>query len=231
LANTGSIPARDPYAFGMMLDLSPLDTSWKMTFELAWEAWRAGTIPIGAVLTDDTGTVIASGRNRIFETALAHGQLSGSWVAHAEVNALAQLPAGSHDGYTITSTTEPCLLCAGAITMSLHGRIVVRYAVDDPIAGGMEAARMAPQGRRREFVVERLERRDFVVLVDAMNLAESVRRSPDGIVATYYQANHPDLFAAAADFRNVLEPLLGTDAPLREALQRVAPIVGGYLAR
>lgn len=213
----------------MALDFASLDKAWQLTFELAWEAWRAGTIPIGAVLTDGAGAIIASGRNRVFDTRAVGGQLSGSWVAHAEVNTLAQLPPGAHEGCTITSTTEPCLLCAGAICMSLHGRIVVRYAVDDPIAGGMEAAMAAPQGRRRTFVVDRAVEPAFVALADALNLAESLRRAPSGIVASHYEDHRPEVFAAAVELRSVLDPLVGTALPLEEALKRAGPILAKHL--
>jgi tRNA(Arg) A34 adenosine deaminase TadA len=101
----------------MDLDMSALDTAWQATYELAWEAWRAGTVPIGAVVTDPAGMVIARGRNRIFDPARPPGQLAGAWIAHAEVNALLQLPAVHYEDFAVTSTTEPCLMCAGAITM------------------------------------------------------------------------------------------------------------------
>src|SRR5205823_5355576 len=46
-----------------------LDGPWREAFRLAWEAFGAGTIPIGAVVVDEKGTVVARGRNRVFETA------------------------------------------------------------------------------------------------------------------------------------------------------------------
>ena len=46
-----------------------LDARWRATLELAWEAYLAGTIPVGAVVADADGRVVARGRNRIFEPA------------------------------------------------------------------------------------------------------------------------------------------------------------------
>lgn len=212
----------------MDLDVSSLDAAWRATYELAWEAWRAGTIPIGAVVTDRDGTVIAKGRNRIFEQHAPAGQVAGTWVAHAEVNALLQLPAGQHAGLGVTSTTEPCLMCAGAITMSLRGRVVVRYAVDDPIAGGIEAATRSPQGRRRDLQLHGLDHPAFVRFADALNLAESIRRVPDGVVAAHYRQQRPDLFACATELESALRPFLFTDVPLEDVVNRVDTVLRNH---
>lgn len=209
----------------MELDVSSLDAAWKATYELAWEAWRAGTIPIGAVVTDREGTVVAKGRNRIFEPKGPPGQLAGTWIAHAEVNALVQLPSGQHEGFAVTTTTEPCLLCAGAITMSLRGRVVVRYAVADPIAGGIAAATGSPQGRRRDLQLHGLEHCGFVRFADALNLAESIRRVPDGVVARHYREQRPDLFACAVELESVLRRFLFTDVPLDDVLETVEAVL------
>ena len=209
----------------MDLDLSELDPAWRATFELAWEAWRAGTIPIGAVVTDQEGLVIARGRNRIFDPNGPPGQLAGAWIAHAEVNALSQLPAGHYEDFAVTSTTEPCLMCAGAITMSFRGRVVVRYAVDDPIAGGIEEATHSPQGQRRDLQLRRLGDPGFVTFADALNLAESIRRVPSGVVAKHYRSRRPGLFACAVELESVLRGFLFTDVVLEQVVGKVEAVL------
>jgi tRNA(adenine34) deaminase len=210
------------------LDPTTFDGAWYTAFELAWEAWRAGTIPIGAVVSDTEGNQLCAGRNRIFTRDAPTGQVSGSWLAHAELNALLQLPAdGQFDGLTVTSTTEPCLLCAGAIVMSLRGRVIVRYAAEDPIAGGMGVAPLSPQGSRRDLRVHELEQGEWVTLADALNLAESIRRVPEGIVATYYRAHRPELFECARDLESVLRPFLYSDTPF----EAIVDAVNGVLIR
>ncbi|HZC30041.1 MAG TPA: hypothetical protein VE261_00890, partial [Gaiellaceae bacterium] len=64
-----------------------LDEPWRVSLELAWEAYLAGTIPVGSAVVASDGTVVARGRNRIFDPS-GRG-LSGSRLAHAEVDALA----------------------------------------------------------------------------------------------------------------------------------------------
>jgi len=212
----------------MDLDLSLLDSAWRAAYELAWEAWRSGTIPIGAVVTDQAGVLIAAGRNRIFDPDRPPGQLAGAWIAHAEVNALLQLPADHYEDFVVTSTTEPCLMCAGAITMSLRGRIVVRYAVEDPIAGGIEEAAHSPQGKRRDIRLQRLEHPGFVGFANALNLAESIRRAPTGIVAQYYRQHRPELFSCAIELESALRPYLFTDTELVQVVNRAGAVLRNH---
>jgi tRNA(Arg) A34 adenosine deaminase TadA len=110
-----------------------LGDAWRACFESAWEAFRAGTIPVGAVVADAGGVIVARGRNRIFEPP-GHG-LSGSRLAHAEVDALAQLPTTArYRDHVLYSTLEPCLLCVAATLIATVGRI--EYAATDPVGGG-----------------------------------------------------------------------------------------------
>jgi tRNA(adenine34) deaminase len=96
-----------------------LEPAWRAAFELAWEAFGAGTIPVGAVVTDADGTVLARGRNRITESSAPDGQIFGSRVAHAEINALVQLGMGRrYLDCRLWTTLEPCAQCIGAAWIS-----------------------------------------------------------------------------------------------------------------
>src|SRR5437870_4909584 len=111
-----------------------LEPVWRPAFELSWEAYCAGTIPVGAVVTDSDGTVLARGRNRMFETSGPEGEIFGSRVAHAEINALVQL--GTERRYfecTLWTTLEPCAQCVAAAWLSTIGR--VSFAASDAYAG------------------------------------------------------------------------------------------------
>jgi tRNA(adenine34) deaminase len=86
-------------------------------------------VPVGAVVVDDAGLVVASAANR--REALADP------TAHAEVLAL-RAAAAAHgswrlDGLTLVVTLEPCVMCAGAVVLSRISRLV--YGADDPKAG------------------------------------------------------------------------------------------------
>ena len=112
-----------------------LTEPWRACVDLAWEAYRASSLPIGAVVTDVDGNVLSRGRNRIHERSGESGALFGHKLAHAEVNALIKLDYDRHDprSCALYTTTEPCPLCVGALRMADLGEL--RYASREPWAG------------------------------------------------------------------------------------------------
>lgn len=113
-----------------------VDPAWRSCFLLAWEAFQAGSIPVGAVLVDANGEKVRSGRNRSNEKAGPAGHVVGSYIAHAEINALATLPPGDYSDYSLYTTLEPCFLCTAALRHSHVG--LVRFAAPDPMWQGIE---------------------------------------------------------------------------------------------
>lgn len=95
-------------------------------------AGRAGDIPIGAVVLDATGSVVARGRNA--------REARSDPTAHAEIDALrlAAQALGSWrlDGCTLVVTLEPCPMCAGAVVMSRIERLVFGAWNDEYGAAG-----------------------------------------------------------------------------------------------
>jgi tRNA(adenine34) deaminase len=94
-------------------------------------ALAAGEVPIGAVVLDPAGAVIAAAHN---ERELGHDP-----TAHAEVVALRRagevLGSWRLDGCTIAVTLEPCTMCAGAIVLARAQRVV--FGAWDPKAGAV----------------------------------------------------------------------------------------------
>jgi tRNA(adenine34) deaminase len=94
-------------------------------------ALDTGDVPVGAVVLDPSGTVIARGRNR--------READGDPTAHAEIVAIraAARAVGQWrlDDLTLVVTLEPCTMCAGAITAARLGRVV--YGGADPRAGAV----------------------------------------------------------------------------------------------
>lgn len=123
--------------------------AWQRSFELAWESLRAGSIPVGAVIVDPAGQIIATGRNRRFDDSAPPGQLAGSAIAHAEMNALATLPPDIYSEYTLYTTLEPCLLCTSALRIARIG--TVRYAAADAVWDGVNdiPSVLKPRAARR----------------------------------------------------------------------------------
>jgi tRNA(adenine34) deaminase len=87
----------------------------KIALDQAYEAAKAGEVPVGAVVVKD-GQVIAVGRNASVE---GHDP-----TAHAEIVALraAARTLGNYrlEGCSLYVTLEPCAMCSGAM---LHARI------------------------------------------------------------------------------------------------------------
>ena len=90
-----------------------------------------GDVPIGAVVLDGDGAVIARAGNE--------RELTGDPTAHAEVLALRRAAAVVGEwrltGCTLVVTLEPCTMCAGAIVASRVGRLV--FGAFDEKAGAV----------------------------------------------------------------------------------------------
>lgn len=109
--------------------------SFRSHMERALDEARAaaarGEVPVGAVVVDPSGTVIASEGNRTRERA--------DPTAHAEMLAIraACARAGSDrlPGYDLYVTLEPCPMCAAAISFARIARLY--YGAADPKSGGV----------------------------------------------------------------------------------------------
>ena len=120
--------------------------------ELAWEAYCAGSLPIGAVVADTEGQLLSSGRNRIHEFTGAPGTVFGRKLAHAELNALLSLEGDLDPRSCILyTTTEPCPLCVGAARMADVGEL--RYASREPWAGSASMFETVPYLRRANLAL------------------------------------------------------------------------------
>ncbi|KZY48039.1 tRNA-specific adenosine deaminase [Roseovarius sp. HI0049] len=90
-----------------------------------------GEVPVGAVIVDASGAVVAQAGNRTRER--------NDPTAHAEILALraACALAGSErlPGYSLYVTLEPCPMCAAAISFARIARLY--YGAADPKSGGV----------------------------------------------------------------------------------------------
>jgi tRNA(adenine34) deaminase len=173
-----------------------IDEPWLSAIGLAWEAYSTGNIGVGAVLTDPTGRIVACGRNRIVDTDAPPGRLRGSYLAHAEIDVLAQLPQGDYRDHVLWTTLEPCLLCAAAAVLSHVG--TVRFAAADPLWSGIERlpelnAQVARRWPRRQGPVDG----SLAAFCALLPLVWSVRERPDGVVIRAYEVTNPSLLELA----------------------------------
>ena len=108
----------------------------------AAQASAHGDVPVGAVVVDSGGRVVAADHNRREERA--------DPTAHAEVLVLAEaahrLGSWRLLGHTLYVTLEPCSMCAGAAVSGRIERIV--YGAADPKAGAVLSLYNIPGDRR-----------------------------------------------------------------------------------
>ncbi|MEZ5996759.1 MAG: tRNA adenosine(34) deaminase TadA [Hyphomonadaceae bacterium] len=108
------------------------ETHMARALALAQEAGEAGEAPIGCVIVDGAGEVIAEGANAPIAAS--------DPTAHAEIVALRRAAAALQNyrlkpGLTLFVTLEPCAMCAGAISNARIARLV--YGASDPKGGGV----------------------------------------------------------------------------------------------
>ena len=95
------------------------------------KAFDKGEVPVGAVIVDKNGHIIARAYNQ--------SQMLNDATAHAEMIAITQ--ASNHIGdwrlenCTMFVTKEPCTMCAGAIFLSRIKKVV--YGCPEKTCGGL----------------------------------------------------------------------------------------------
>jgi len=98
---------------------------------LAQTAGVAGEVPVGAVIVDCHGNLIATGENR--------RERDKDPTAHAEILALRSAGIALQNWHlnhcTLYVTLEPCPMCAGAIVQARLGLLV--YGANDPKTGAI----------------------------------------------------------------------------------------------
>ena len=94
-------------------------------------ALPSGDVPVGAVVVDADGAVVARGHNA--------REALGDPTAHAEVVALRSAATASGEwrltGHTLVVTLEPCTMCAGAAVLARVDRVV--FGAYDEKAGAV----------------------------------------------------------------------------------------------
>ena len=104
----------------------------QLALDQARLAASRGEVPVGAVLTDADGKVLAQAGNAT--------EARADPTAHAEMLVLRQAAALRGEKFladcTLVDTLEPCPLCAAAISLYRIRRLV--FGAYDPKGGGVE---------------------------------------------------------------------------------------------
>ena len=129
-------------------DSGPYDNWMRLAIEQAKTAGDHGDVPVGAVLVNGTGDIVAAAHNR--------REIDGDATAHAEmlVISMASRAGGNWrlDDHTLIVTLEPCPMCAMAAVWARVGTIV--FGAPDLKAGGAWSLYNIPQDERLNHRVE-----------------------------------------------------------------------------
>lgn len=110
----------------------PAETPMDLAFAEAEAAAARGEVPVGAVIVDPSGTVIAAAGNRTLELK--------DPTAHAEMLAIRAACAATGSerliGCDLYVTLEPCPMCATAISFARLRRLY--FGAADEKGGGVE---------------------------------------------------------------------------------------------
>jgi tRNA(adenine34) deaminase len=115
--------------------LSTSDSDWMwLALEQASLAADMNEVPVGAVLVDAEGQLLAAGHNQPISSC--------DPSAHAEITTL-RAGALKLNNYRLPDTTlyvtlEPCTMCVGALVHARIKRLV--YAASEPRSGAIESA-------------------------------------------------------------------------------------------
>jgi tRNA(adenine34) deaminase len=103
----------------------------QQAISLAQEVKSSGDVPVGALIVNEAGEIISSGKNE--------REKDNDPTAHAEILAIKRagekLGSWRLDGLTLVVTLEPCVMCAGAILQSRLKRLV--FGAFDQKAGAV----------------------------------------------------------------------------------------------
>lgn len=115
----------------------------RAALDVATGALSTGDVPVGAVVVDPDGVVLAREHNR--------REAWGDPTAHAEILALRAAAAVRGDawrleGCTLAVTVEPCTMCAGALVLARVARLV--FGVWEPKTGAVGSLWDAVRDRR-----------------------------------------------------------------------------------
>ena len=103
----------------------------QQAISLAKEAGIKGDVPVGALIVNESGEILSTGKNE--------REKDNDPTAHAEIVAIRgaseKLGSWRLDDLTLIVTLEPCVMCAGAILQSRIKRLV--FGAFDQKAGAV----------------------------------------------------------------------------------------------
>jgi tRNA(adenine34) deaminase len=129
-------------------DHGSYDKLMRLALEQAKTAGDHGDVPVGAVLVNGAGDIVAAAHNR--------REIDGDATAHAEMLAISMASRAAGNwrlaDHTLVVTLEPCAMCAMAAVWARVGTIV--FGAADLKAGAAWSLYNIPQDQRLNHRIE-----------------------------------------------------------------------------
>lgn len=200
-----------------------LSLPWREAVEQAWLACKAGSLPIGAVVVDHNGGVVARGFNQRLVSQPGAHPLAGSAVAHAEIVALGSIKFDRPlQHLALYTTTEPCPMCHGAIWMAGIGDL--HFASRDPYLGATEAFAGLPFAGRANCRVHGPQSKELERLLVAILVERLLKWSRGRLSISVWRSVSADVERQACRLLDLglIDRLVAQDASCERMLQDIA---------
>ncbi len=158
---------------------SDLPREWQICLEEGWNAYVAGSLPIGAAIFDPNGKLISQACSQIGHKGDLKSSVHDNPLAHAELNVLLEMFTCKSEPHKVVLYTllEPCPLCMGAIYMA--GVRQVWYAARDAFAGSANLIGKTEYLSRKPVKVTHLADHELELVVTALHVTAVLLRIPE----------------------------------------------------
>jgi tRNA(adenine34) deaminase len=205
-----------------MLLWDNIEKPWQECFKLGFESFKKGSIPIGAVVINEKGDIIATGRSLQYEDSGDIGEIYRHKLSHAELNALLKFSEFDHPNirqYTLYTTTEPCPLCIGALVMSNIRNI--KFVARDRFAGSTDICNKSKYIKSKNIKIDgpysELEKYQI-----ALHTAYELKRNYNSVkLLNAWGIDCPSAVDAGIKLfqSNILETLISKEASIKEVFE------------
>lgn len=203
---------------------SDLAKVWQETFLAGWEAFKNGSIPIGAVIVDENMNIISRGRNRTKE-----GTVPNSRTAHAETECIRSLDIRRYPDvkkYTLYTSMEPCPMCMGTLVMGNLRK--VRTAARDSWCGSLHYIQDDPYiaSKQIDSVLVAGELQDVQLAEQSYFNLKRTNGGPDHVVEVFRKDSPQAVAAAEIMFKDkYLDKCVQNDVPYNEVYDYIVALV------
>jgi len=195
---------------------------WQVCADLCFQSISNGSMAIAAVVVDERGSIVTRGRNQLYDSLDPSGGVSNNIVAHAEINAIAAVPADRRwdKSLVLYTTVEPCPMCMGAVSMSPIRNVVI--GSHDRYAGATRWADKQPFMRRKHIRIEFCSG-SWEVLFAGLHAYSLMQRSAVPLTHPFYVEfgkEYPGLLRAVEQMNSDPETIGAIDRRDREWVSR-----------